>query len=923
MFLYALKRVLRGYRLFLALTIGVLIATTFFASMIVSADVLSKDAVTNALKDIDYDARIQANNVTWTGSQFAELQATLESQPEVTRADRYAKISYQYNASAKQTFDIVGMRPNTTAWSTLTHINGTANLGINETYVVAGSVNASYLSTGQVLNVPVRALTTSFPYFKTIYVNLTVAGFVDIPPRTAQLLNPPRYFRLGFIQIPIGDWRKYDILLVDWDLTIGPLVDWFSGQQNVTQLAMECGFYCQLNRNMLVNPYDIGGSSASVSNAMAKILDRTSSYNTVEGANLLGATLSTLSLQASFLILSFVALAAPVIFMSWYSSTMLSDVSYNLRRREFGLLQTKGYGPKAIKRMLLFEGAIIGLIGGFVGLITGTFVAYLLVGAGLESLPAILLGNTMNIIVVMAFAVIMAVWSVRGPADRAARLDPLDSLKQYVYVEEQREYKKLLPTIALFLGTYKLIVWLLGINMSTVLSSALSTNFIVLIAVALWTPVDGLLNFVGPIAFLYGATRILLRGSQKFQEAVVNVGSRFFGAFGHLATRNVTRHPARNAALVFVVSLIVSYGLSSVGNVFTEQDTLERTSLYEVGSDVSATFNPGTNMSLVSQTVSVIPEVNESTIEYRITMSSTRGGLEVRGIAPENWSRAAFYETAWFTGASIDGILSNFTGEKIILSISVARQLQLQVGNSIALRGPGQSTVHRLAIVGLVGYASPFEDILGQFAFGGTYPSYVPAGFLNNASLVDISNGWILIKVNPGANGTVVEQEISLALPQAASTDSLTSRLKDAQTNSYQVGGTRARWLGIIFAGVLAVVGTGLVVGLTLKEKEQETTLLSVRGLSRGEILKALTAEVMVMVLFSLILGVATGFIQLFGNIANTSQSTQELVRPRMVFTPLSILAMTGIVLIVVIAALIPVLMTSRVTEERINSIRE
>ncbi len=922
MFWYALKRVLRGYRLFLALTIGVLIATTFFASMIVSADMVSKDAVDNALAGLDYDARIQANNMTWSGKQFADLRTTLESQPEVVHADRYAKISYQYNTTARQTFDIVGMEPNTTAWNTVTHLNGTLALGANQTYVVASSVNASYLSTGQILKVPVKAITNKFPFTTTVYVNLTVAGFVDIPPRTAQLLNPQRYLSLGFIQIPLGDWRKYDILLVDWNSTIGPLINWFSSHQNVTQLAVECGFYCQLNRNMLVNPYDIGGSSTSVSNALAKISDRTAAYNT-QVTNLLGITLSTLSLQASLLVLSFVSLAAPIIFMSWYSSTMLSDVSYNLRRREFGLLQTKGYGPKAIKRMLMFEGAIIGLIGGFVGLIGGTLVAFLLVGASLASLPVILAGSTVNIVVVMAFAVIMAVWSVRGPADRAAKLDPLDSLKQYVYVEEQREYKKLLPSIALFLGTYKLIVWALGINMSTVLSSALSSNFILLIAVALWTPIDAFLNYVGPIMFLYGATKILLRGSQKFQEGVVNVGSRFFGAFGHLATRNVTRHPARNAALVFVVSLIVSYGLSSVGNMFTEQDTLERTSLYEVGSDVSATFNPGANMSLVSQTVSSIAQVNESTIEYRITMSSTRGALEVRGIAPENWSRAAFYETTWFTGASINRILSNFTGEKIILSIAVARQLQLHIGNSIALRGPGQSTAHRLVIVGLVGYASPFEEILGQFAFGGTYPSYVPVDFLNNASLVSVSNGWILIKTTPGTNGTVIEKQISSALPQATSTDSLTSRLKAAQTNSYQVGGTRARWLGIIFAGVLAVVGTGLVVGLTLKEKEQETTLLSVRGLTRGQILKALTAEVMVMVLFSLILGVATGFIQLFGNISNTSQSTQELVRPRMVFTPLSILAMTGIVLIVVIAALIPVVMTSRVTEERINSIRE
>jgi type II secretory pathway component PulF len=42
-----------------------------------------------------------------------------------------------------------------------------------------------------------------------------------------------------------------------------------------------------------------------------------------------------------------------------------------------------------------------------------------------------------------------------------------------------------------------------------------------------------------------------------------------------------------------------------------------------------------------------------------------------------------------------------------------------------------------------------------------------------------------------------------------------------------------------------------------------------------------------------------------------------------MVFSPLSILAMTGIVMLVVLAALIPIIMTSRVTEERVNAIRE
>ena len=137
------------------------------------------------------------------------------------------------------------------------------------------------------------------------------------------------------------------------------------------------------------------------------------------------------------------------------------------------------------------------------------------------------------------------------------------------------------------------------------------------------------------------------------------------------------------------------------------------------------------------------------------------------------------------------------------------------------------------------------------------------------------------------------------------------------------MGGTRARWVGILFGGVLAVVGTLLIVGLTLKEKEYETTLLGVRGFTRGQTLKVLAGEVLVMVLFSLMLGLLTGFIQLFGDIANVSESTQILVRPQIVLSPLAILGMAAIAIAVLISALIPVLMTSRFTEDKVDVLRE
>ncbi len=537
------------------------------------------------------------------------------------------------------------------------------------------------------------------------------------------------------------------------------------------------------------------------------------------------------------------------------------------------------------------------------------------------------LKKLLNTAVIIGFGLIIAIWSVRGPADRAAKLDPLDSLKQYIYVEEQREYKNLLPRIALLLGTYKIVVWTLGISMQTLLGTAMSSGFIAIIAIALWTPIDALLNFIGPILFLYGLTKILLSGSQKFQEFVVRVGGKFFGPFGALATRNVKRNPVRNAALVFTVALIVSYGVFSVGSLFAEQDRLERTNLYYVGSDVSASFLAESNMTEIQESVRSFEGVTDLTVEYWLTMTSSRGGVDVKGIDPVTWTDAAFYETSWFSGAVLSDVLSNFTGNKIILSVSLARQLELRVGNSITLRGTDASDLHRMDIVALIGYVSPIEDMMadrvGEFAFSGTYPSYVPSEYLKDTGLEDISTGHLLMKIIPSSNGTLLEEEISAAFPNVVDTDSTTTRAAASQENTFEVGGIRARWVGILFGGVLAVVGTLLIVGLTLKEKEYETTLLGVRGFTRGQTFKVLAGEVLVMVLFSLMLGLLTGFIQLFGDIANVSESTQILVRPQIVLSPLAILGMAGISIAVLISALIPVLMTSRFTEDKVDVLRE
>jgi hypothetical protein len=79
----------------------------------------------------------------------------------------------------------------------------------------------------------------------------------------------------------------------------------------------------------------------------------------------------------------------------------------------------------------------------------------------------------------------------------------------------------------------------------------------------------------------------------------------------------------------------------------------------------------------------------------------------------------------------------------------------------------------------------------------------------------------------------------------------------------------------------------------------------------------------MVMILFSLILGVGTGFIELFGDLSNQSQNLQALVRPQVILSAPAIIGMMSMVLAVLAAAVVPIVWASKFTEGKVDVLRE
>ncbi len=87
--------------------------------------------------------------------------------------------------------------------------------------------------------------------------------------------------------------------------------------------------------------------------------------------NYLGNSLSGLQVNFSQTLISFIVVSLPVFFVAWYLGATVSDVSFNIRRREIGLLSTKGLSSGQIQRMFLTEALVIGLVGGALGVVGG------------------------------------------------------------------------------------------------------------------------------------------------------------------------------------------------------------------------------------------------------------------------------------------------------------------------------------------------------------------------------------------------------------------------------------------------------------------------------------------------------------------------------------------------------------------------
>ncbi|MFZ0965863.1 MAG: FtsX-like permease family protein, partial [Candidatus Bathyarchaeia archaeon] len=729
---YAIKRVIRSLGLFAALLLGVVLASTFFAGVNVGADTTAKAALNQQLSQVPVDIVVTqygsqiSNSTDWktAATEVADVNDIIDVEV-ISRAYWYGNTTFENYTS----FRIVGICNSSRVYDGLAVTSGASSLGANETYVWVDSKSADKIE----LN---STFTLNLTYWdrgdypqgeKAVSLSLKVVGFVELDDKAYSITTGDIYTPIMYQYIQQQSQAIYqdNLLIVNWEETFAKLLDAIPSYSS----PFSTQILAYIDRDALVNPWDIQGSLEAVEAVTAQANQAVAKYG-MNANNNLEQILMSYQFTSMAMRFSFFIVALPVFFVAWYVGTTVSDVSYNLRRREIGLLLTKGFSTGQLFRMFLTESIMIGIIGGLIGVGLGFLLSPFFataVGGELGAAPVL---SQEVIVIAIIFSLAITLLSTFRPSRRASKLPPVDALREYMYVEEVKPYRQRWPWIAFSLGTYKIVMFLFGINLFQMFMGHPMPfgNIFLVILLGIWIFIDYyILTYIGPLLFFWGFTKIFILGSLKFQELVTRA-ARFLGDLGTLATKNVQRNPARTASVAFLIALIIGYSFQTVGTLASEQDYTIRKVKADVGADITVQLTSTANASSTTSKIEELSGVLSASLEYSLsgTLPGQYYSMQIRAVDPEKWLSTAYYETEWFSGNDVATAFQQMkmNNRTIILERNIAKSLEKKVGDDVTLTIG--SSIIQLTIVGFFGpevtqqyYIQPYEY------YGGAFWSYV------------------------------------------------------------------------------------------------------------------------------------------------------------------------------------------------------
>ncbi|MFI1676050.1 ABC transporter permease [Streptomyces sp. NPDC020607] len=553
------------------------------------------------------------------------------------------------------------------------------------------------------------------------------------------------------------------------------------------------------------------------------------------------------------------------------------------RTRELGLLRALGADRRQVRRSVLVEALLLGLVGSTLGLAAGIGLAL-----GLIELMGLLGMNLKSTEMVIGWATPVASYVVGVgvtfvaaylPARRAAHVSPMAALADAEIAGVGRPLKVRAAAGALVgaLGAAALV----GCATAEKTSSAASLLGLGIVLTLIATVIAGPLLVRPVIRVLGGAFPAV------------------FGSVGRMSQRNALRNPRRTGATA--AALMV--GLALVGGLSVASASMTKSFDRQIDRTLGADF--------VVQNSNFMPFSSEITGKVEETDGA---GLVVR-------QRFTPIELALPDGKNVESTAAGYDPRlddvakvtyaqgssraalapgRIGMDVDFAEKHGVRVGDTLPATFPGGRGT-KLTVGALTDQDSPegFGVEGGLFLGFGTVEKYVPGG----------QDSALYVNAAPGTDADTLRAHLDRTLdpyPQV--------QVRDQADYKELIRQQIAVMLYLVYALlglaiVIAVLGVVNTLALSVVERTREIGLLRAIGLGRRQLRRMIRLESVVIAVFGALLGLALGMV--WGVAVQQVLALQGMKELAFPWTTI-VAVVIGSVVVGLAAALLPALRASR-----------